>query len=104
MKISVNCACSDKLFELSETQKKVMCPDIPEDILDEELKRRLQYILMHKYERCWERLQKERLPKLAAAGVKSVPMDKDELAALIFTQPEYKSRKDRDTEDAAKGI
>lgn len=98
MKVSVDCACSDKLFELSEIQKKVICNDINSSELDADMKRRLQYILMHKYERCFERLQKEWLPKLQANGVKSVPMDKDEFAQIVFSQPNYKDRSAREAE------
>lgn len=93
MKISVN---DVELFRLSETQKKVIKNDIHEDLFDEDMKRRLQYILMHKYERCLERLKKEwevRLKERAA----SIPTNDDALAELIFSQPEYKSRKQRDS-------
>lgn len=102
MKISVDCACSDKLFKVSEIQKKVICNDIPAEIIDEDMKRRLEWVLRHKYERCFERLQKEWLPKLAANGVKSVPMDRDALAELIFAQPDYKDRSAREAEAKAK--
>ncbi len=86
MKISVD---EQELFTLSETQKRVIKNDIPEDIFDDDLKRRLQYILMHKYERCFERLKKEWEPKLAQNGVRSIPLDNDEFAELVFQQPNY---------------
>ena len=56
MKISVD---DQECFCLNETQKKVIKNDISEDVFDEDMKRRLQYILMHKYERCFERLKQE---------------------------------------------
>lgn len=93
MKISVD---DKELFSLSETQKKVIKNDIHEDIFDEDMKRRLQYILMHKYERCMERLKKEWEGKLKER-VASIPTNDDALAELIFSQPEYKSRKQRDS-------
>lgn len=99
MKVSVDCACSDKLFELTEIQKKVICNDIKHEILDADLKRRLQYILMHKYERCFDRLKREWEPKLAASGIKSIPTNKDEFAQLVFDQPNYKDRSARDLEE-----
>lgn len=68
------------------------------------MKRRLQYILMHKYERCFERLKKEWEPKLAANGVASIPTNPDALAELIFAQPNYKCRKTREAEAKAKAL
>lgn len=100
MKIKVD----DKdLFELSETQKKVIMNDIHEDVFEEDMKRRLQYILMHKYERCFERLKAEWCAsqvgdkcKLEKNGVKAIPTNPDDLAELIFSQPNYECRKTRE--------
>lgn len=101
MKISVDCQCSDKLFELNDTQKKVICNDIMSEELDSDLKRRLQYILMHKYERCFARLKQEWEPKLAVRGITSIPTDRDEFAQLVFAQSDYKDRSTREAELAA---
>jgi|SRR6185312_9300779 len=94
MKISVNEA---KLFELSDVQKKVIMNDIPEEIFHQDMCRRLEYILMHKYERCFERLKQEWESRLAER-VDSVPTNKDAFAQLVFAQPDYKSRSARDGE------
>lgn len=99
MKISVD---NTELFELNETQKKVIKNDIPSDIFEDDMKRRLQYILMHKYERCFERLKKEWEPKLIARGLESIPTNKDSFAELVFSQPEYKDRKSRELEEKSK--
>lgn len=93
MKISVN---GQELFELSDIQRKVICNDVHEDIFDEDMKRRLHFILMDKYENCFKRMKIEWDEKLAEAGVKALPIDKDEYAQLVFSQPNYKCRKDRD--------
>lgn len=97
MKISVD---DKELFVLSETQKKVIKNDIPEEIFDDDMKRRLQYILNHKYERCFERLKKEWEPKLVNLGFKSLPCNCDEFAELVFAQAEYKNRSCRDAEES----
>ena len=95
MKISVN---DVELFTLSDTQKKVICNDIPTGVFDEDMKRRLQYILTHKYEQCFKRLKTEWDAKLEKAGVTSIPTNKDAYAELVFALPEYKDRAARDLE------
>lgn len=94
MKISVN---DTELFTLTETQKKVIKNDISEDIFDNDMKRRLNWVLMHKYEQCFKRLKQEWDPKLKANGVTSIPLDEDAYAQLVFAQPNYKSRTQRDS-------
>lgn len=93
MKISID---DKELFTLSETQKKVIMNDIHEDIFDEDMKRRLEYILMHKYEECFKRLKSEWEPRLKVNGVKAIPLDCDEFAELVFKQSDYKSKKERE--------
>jgi hypothetical protein len=92
MKISVD---GKDLFELTETQKKVIMNDIHEDIFDEDMKRRLQWVLTHKYERCLERLKNEWMPILKE-NMQSIPTNDEALAEIIFEQKDYKSRKDRE--------
>lgn len=95
MKISVN---DQELFTLSDTQKKVIKNDIPAEIFDEDMKRRIHYILTHKYERCFLRLKEEWDKKLSDNGVKMIPMDQEEYAQLVFSQPNYKDRSSRELE------
>ena len=83
---------------MSETQKKVLQNEIPAEKLEEDMKRRLQWVLSHKYEQCMTRLKKEWEPKLAQNGVEAVPTNPDALAELIFKQPNYKDRSMRDAE------
>lgn len=92
MKISVD---GKECFGLNETQKKVIMNDIPSDTFEDDMKRRLQYILMHKYEECFKRLKAEWEPILKNNGVDSIPLDADKFAELVFSQPNYKDRKDR---------
>lgn len=96
MKISVN---DQDLFTLSDVQCKVICNDIHADEFDADMKRRVQYILMHKYEQCFKRLKAEWEPKLAQR-MDALPTDADKLAELIFSQEDYADRKKR--EDATK--
>ena len=93
MKISVN---DQELFTLTDTQKKVLAHDIPLDILDADLKRRINWVLMHKYENVYRALKEEWDPLLKANGVVSIPLDEDQYAELVFSQPNYKDRVARD--------
>ena len=92
MKISFN---DHELFTLNETQKKVLCNDINSDLLEEDLKRRLQWVLMHKYEQCFKRLKQEWDKKLADNGIDAVPTNPDAYAELVFSQPNYQCAKTR---------
>ena len=87
-----------EVCNLNETKLKVICNDICLDQLNSDLERRVAWAVMHKYERCFKRLKEEWDRKLAENGVKSVPTDPDEYAALVFAQPNYKDRKTRDLE------
>lgn len=95
MKIQVD---GKDLFELTDTQKKVIQNEIHAEIFEEDMKRRLQWVLMHKYENCFKRLKQEWDTRLATNGVKSIPTDPDAYAELVFKQPNYKGRTSRDAE------
>jgi hypothetical protein len=93
MKISVD---DVELFTLNETQKKVIKNEIMSDVFEEDMKRRLHYILTHKYEQCFKRLKEEWEPKLAVSGLESIPTDKDAFAELVFAHKDYKDRSARE--------
>jgi hypothetical protein len=97
MKISVN---DEVLFTLTETQKQVIQNDVHGDIFDEDMKRRLQWVLTHKYEQCYKRLKDEWEPKLRSR-INAQPTDPDLFAQLIFSQPDYRDRKRKDDEAKA---
>lgn len=86
----------ETILELSETQKKVIMNDILSDEFDADMKRRVKYILIHKYKKCFERLKIEWDKKLKDRGVKSIPLDQEEYAQLVFSQNDYLDRKKRD--------
>lgn len=90
MKISVN---DHEIFTLSETQKKVIQNDIPSEIFDEDMKRRLKWVLLdEKYMKCFERLKKEWEPKLKERGIEMIPTNEEKFAQLVFSQDDYKDR------------
>lgn len=65
-------------------------------------KERMSWIIQHKYERCFERIKLQWLPKLEARGINEIPADPDEFAELVFSQPDYKDRDARDAEELEK--
>lgn len=98
MKISVN---DVELFTLTETQKNVIKNQIPDEIFEEDMKRRIQWVLMHKYEQCFKELKNEWDTKLAENGLASMPTNADSYAQLVFAQPNYKNRSSRELEASA---
>jgi len=95
MKISVN---DVELFTISPVQEQVIKNNIASSSLGNDLGRRLQWIMMQKYEQCFNELKNEWDAKLAANGITMIPIDKDEYASLVFSQPNYKDRAARDLE------
>jgi len=93
MKISVD---NKEVFALNDTKKKVMKHVLYEEIFVSDMERRVRYIIETKYKACMERLKAEWIPKLKENKVSSVPLDDDALAELIFSQPGYKNRSQRD--------
>lgn len=91
MKIQVD---GKTVHELNETKKKVIQNDIPSEIFQEDMERRVKWVIEHKYDRCMERLRREWEPKLQSR-VSSLPTNPDEFAELIFSQPDYQSRSER---------
>lgn len=63
------------------------------------LEERMAEILQHKYERCMNRLRLEWEPKLLERGLEEQPVDDDEFAELVFSQPDYLDRSARDVKD-----
>lgn len=97
MKISVN---EEELFTLSEIQKKVIQNDIPTEIFEDDMKRRLKWVLLdEKYTKCMQRLRKEWEPIFKSEGTKMLPTDDDKFAQLVFAHPKYKNRSQREKEE-----
>ena len=92
MKISVD---DKELYTLSDTQKKVIMNQIPEELFEQDMCRRLQWVLMHKYEQCFKELKEQWEPKLAKTEA-MLPSNPDAFAELVFAQPEYKNRSARE--------
>lgn len=84
------------ILDITETMKKVICHDIQEHDLTEHLIHIIQCSVMHKYMACFDRLKAEWDSKLTDRGVEMIPTNKDKYAELVFSQPDYKSRTQRE--------
>jgi len=89
------CVDGEPIMTISETKKKVMQYHINKEIFENDVKRRLQWILTHKYQQSFQNLKADWEPKLISR-YSSIPTDPDALAELIFLQPDYKDKSARD--------
>lgn len=92
IKVSVN---DVELFQLSETQQKVIQNEVQSEMFEADMKRRIQWIVMHKYEQCFKNLKEEWDNRLKNNGVTMIPTDPDLYAELVFSQPNYKNSTQR---------
>lgn len=98
MKIQID---GKTVLELSETQKKVIQNDIAFEEFQSDMERRVRWVIEHKYQNCFKRL-KEQWEPILRQRMDAIPTDPDQLAELIFSQPEYKSRSQRKAESRQK--
>ena len=96
MKISVD---DVELYTLSITQEDVIKNDIASEVFEVDMKRRVEWVLMHKYDQCFKALKAEWDDKLIANGVETIPTDPDEYAELVFDQVNYKDKSARLAEE-----
>jgi hypothetical protein len=101
MKIKVD---NEEVFELNSTKKKVIKNDIHEDEFDGDMKRRVKWVLEHKYEQCFSRLKAEWDQKLASKGIQMIPTNPDAYAELVFSQPDYMDRKTKEATSPKPGM
>ncbi len=83
------------VLSLNEIQESVFKHDIHEDILLEDIARRIKYILEQKYNEILKRLRKEWEQKFRAQGVESIPLDDEKFCELVFTSSDYEDKKTR---------
>jgi len=83
------------LFELTDLQKKVIMNDIPTEIFEDDIKRRLKDAIMHRYKKSLARLKRDWEPILSER-VAEMPLDPEAFVALIKSQPDYKDKYNRE--------
>lgn len=96
MKITVN---GQDLLEVQEWEKDILKGEILGDKLEEDLKRRLKWVIEHKIDRCFTRMFEHWMPIFREDPTYStVPTDKKEFVALVLAHPQYKNRSQLDKE------
>jgi len=83
------------ILDISDTMLKVLADDINDEIVSD-IERRLVWVITSKYVGCINRLQAEWDSKLASRNIEMIPTNKEKYAQLVFSQPDYKSRSERD--------
>lgn len=92
MEIKIN---DEVILKLSDVQKKVLMNDISSDIFEEDIARRICYIVMHKHDQCMKRLQEEWTPKFKEMGKDSIPLNDKKFCEMVFNTKEYADKKTR---------
>jgi len=86
----------DKIvLTLSETQVKILMHDISSDIFEEDIARRLKFIIMEKYQGCVKRIRQEWEPKLKELGKRTIPLDEEKFCEIVFECKGYADKKIR---------
>lgn len=88
MKVTVN---GVEILELTPIQEKIIKNEIPAEIFEEDMIRRLKWIVDRRFQQSFKQMKTDWDPKLEAAGVESIPASQEEYAQLVFSQPDYQS-------------
>lgn len=89
-----------EILNIDEMTKKLISDDVNRDIIDQDIIRRIKWIVQHKAEFNYQRLKKQWVPKLKNRNI-SIPKNPKALATVIFAQPDYKDAKTRVAEQEA---
>ena len=90
------------LYEITENEMDVLKYMLPSATLDADCKRRLEWVLRHKVEKCYVNLKNDWMPILQAdPSVTQVPLDNKAFFDMVKVRPDYKDRDIRDAELAA---
>lgn len=84
-----------EILDISDTMLKVIANDLIEDVVGD-IERRIIWVITHKFEQCFSRLKAEWDPKLSDRGIEMLPTNKEKYAQIVFSQPDYKSRSERE--------
>ena len=89
MKVSVD---GVEILNLEPIHEAIIKHEIPSEIFEEDMIRRLKWVVMRKHEQAFKKMKEEWDPKLEKAGVESIPVDQTAYAQLVFAQSDYKAQ------------
>ena len=98
MKISVD---DKELFTITDVQKNVIKDYISSEVFEDDIRRRLFWIINELHNEAFKKLKAKWEPILVSEGAESIPAKQEAFAELIFARPDYKDRSARDLEAAA---
>lgn len=91
MKVKLN---DEVIFEIDETMMKILSYDLDDPV--SEIKRRLQYIIEHKCDQSFSRMEKDYMGDLRSdPSTTSIPKDKGALVDAIMSLATYNDKKKR---------
>jgi hypothetical protein len=94
MKVTID---NEVVYEVTDTIKKVLEYDMPSSTIHEEVCRRAAWAVDVKKSACWEEICRVWMPILSER-YPSLPTDWEELAKVVFSQPDYQDRDARERE------
>ena len=84
-------------FDLNFTDFQILAYDIDKRFLLDDLKRRIDWVINHKIDQCYERFKAEWIPKLMNdPNVQTIPATKEDLIDFVTARPDYKDREERE--------
>jgi hypothetical protein len=89
------------IFEIDEMMVKLLSHDLIDPI--NEIKRRLNYIIQHKCDECFKRIESEWMEKFRSdPSLESIPKSKKDFCEMVFKHKDYKNRQDREQNNKVK--
>lgn len=86
-----------EIMQVSDDDITILANDLPKADIENEIIRRIQYIVSEKINNCQNRLFTQWLPSLRASKA-TVPTDTPSVNQEIYALPDYKDRDARDAE------
>lgn len=91
-------ADGNEILNIATWQKNLLENDLFMVDTDEDLIRRLQWVINHKIDRCYKRLRDAWEPVFISEGAQSLPTDREAFVNMVIAHPKYKTKAQREAE------
>lgn len=95
MKVKAN---NKEILNLQPWEKKLIETELFMVDTDEDLIRRLKWVIQHKMDVCYKNLRQIWEPIFTEEGVKFLPTDREEFVNMVLAHPKFKSKEQREEE------